>query len=142
MNPSPEAGLRFECTQCGKCCTNRGEYAYVYLSDDEVDALAKHLELSRAAFKRKYTFIDEYGWRQLRFTGSRCVFLDEADRCGVYPARPVQCRTFPFWREMVQDDGGWSEEARSLCEGVGRGRVYSIEEAEAMMKEFEESDEG
>lgn len=141
MSPKPAAALRFECTQCGKCCTNRGEYAHVYLADEEVDALAEHLVLSRGAFKRKYTFIDEYGWRQLRFSEDRCVFLDDAGRCGVYAARPVQCRTFPFWREMVHQ-GGWSEEARSLCEGVGRGRLYSIEEAEVMMQEFEESDEG
>ena len=133
-------GLRFECTKCGHCCTNRGEYAHVYVSDEEVDDLAACLDVIRGQFKRRYTFVDEYGWRQLRFTNDRCVFLDDAGRCGVYGARPVQCRTFPFWRELVKD-GQWTAEARSLCEGVGRGRLYSIEEAEVLMHVFEESDE-
>ena len=61
--------LRFECTQCGKCCSNRGEYAYVYVNPDETAALAEFLGLSLRSFKRRYTFIDEDGWRQLNFTG-------------------------------------------------------------------------
>lgn len=132
--------LRFECTGCGLCCTNRGEYAYVYLNDDEVAALAAHLGLARGAFKRRYTFVDEYGWRQLRFRGERCVFLGANDRCTVYAARPVQCRTFPFWRELVSA-GRFTAEARELCEGIGRGPLHSIADAEKLMDEFELSGE-
>jgi len=31
--------------------------------------------------------------------GFQCVFLEIAPkiRCGIYPVRPLQCRTFPFW---------------------------------------------
>lgn len=134
-------GLRFECTACGRCCTNHGEYAYVYVNPDEVDALARLLELPPAEFRRRYTFVDEDGWRQLRTRDEACVFLDrETGRCGVYHARPTQCRTFPFWREFVRD-GAWTPEVRAMCEGIGRGPEHSPEYAEARMREFEASDE-
>ena len=135
------AGLRFECTMCGACCTARGEYAHVYLNADEARALADELGLGLAEFRRRYTFSDEYGWTQLRFEGESCVFLEPGtNRCTVYGARPTQCRTFPFWRDLVVD-GRWSEDARKLCEGVGRGRVVPIADIEARMVEMELADE-
>ena len=111
------------------------------MNPDEVRALAALHELSVREFRRRYTFVDEYGWTQLLFSGPDCVFLDPDTRaCRVYPARPVQCSTFPFWRSLVED-GEWTEEARRICEGVGSGRLYTIEEAEERMVEFEEAEE-
>jgi Fe-S-cluster containining protein len=129
------SALRFECTQCGQCCRVRGEYAHVYLNREEEEALADFLGLTLATFRRRYTFLDEDGWRELAFTGDRCIFLDDdTDRCTVYPARPVQCSTFPFWEELVHN-GRWTKQVRKICEGVGQGRLYSIEEAEARILE-------
>ncbi|MCP4007560.1 MAG: YkgJ family cysteine cluster protein [bacterium] len=137
----PAEGLRFECTQCGECCTARGEYAYVYLNAEEVERLADFTGVSIPVFKRERTFRDEEGWRQLRFEGDRCFFLDsETNACSVYEARPIQCRTFPFWNSMI-DRGNWSEDALRLCEGLGRGRLYSVEEIHKRMVEMDESEE-
>jgi len=134
------SGLRFECTQCGKCCTRRGRYAHVYVTDDEARALAALLGVSLAHFRRRYTFTDKYGWEQLRFEGDACPFLEvPSNRCKVYDGRPVQCRTFPFWEEMV-DEHGWTEAAKSCCEGLGRGRVWPRAEVEASMRAIRESD--
>ncbi len=140
MSGGSKPGLRFECTQCGRCCTNRGEYAHVYLADREVSALARLLGLSEREFDRKYTTIDEDGWTQLVIANDRCVFLEPNGGCGVYAARPAQCRTFPFWRDLVED-GKWTAEAREICEGTGRGRLYSRDEAERLMIEMEDSDD-
>ena len=41
---SAKPGLRFKCTQCGACCTARGEYAHVYLNPDEARELAERSE--------------------------------------------------------------------------------------------------
>ncbi len=46
MSPVKTEGLRFECTQCGGCCTNRGEYTHVYVSADEIRGLARLLDMS------------------------------------------------------------------------------------------------
>jgi Fe-S-cluster containining protein len=143
QNPSqPQAprkqtsGLRFECTQCGKCCMRRGKYAYVYLGDEEITRLAKTVGMTEAAFRRRYTIVDELGWTQIEFRDEYCPFLDrKSNGCTVYEARPVQCRTFPFWVDMV-DERGWTAEAKTLCEGVGRGRVQPVRAVEAAMQEM------
>lgn len=134
---SEDGGLRFECTGCGKCCTYQDEYAHVYLNRAERKALAEHLGLGLRAFGNRYTFVDEYGWTQLKTEQDRCVFLDpDTKACKVYGARPVQCRTFPFWAEMIED-GEWTPRAREVCEGVGQGRLYTLEEAFARIVEHE-----
>ena len=48
-----EFGLRFECTQCGNCCT--GPSGYVQYTDDEANAMARDLGITREAFDARYT---------------------------------------------------------------------------------------
>ena len=55
-----------------------------------------------------------------------CLFL-EGKRCGVYEARPVQCRTWPFWPE-VMNAKTWKKEVLSFCPGVGKGKKVSADE--------------
>ena len=31
-----------------------------------------------------------------------CVFWDRKAGCTVYPARPAQCRTWPFWESVTE----------------------------------------
>ena len=134
------AGLRFECSGCGDCCRSRGRYAHVYVNDGEQRALARHLDMSPAEFRAGFTFVDEDDWVQLTTDGEACCFLDRRDnRCLVYDARPVQCRTFPFWRDLV-GRRGWRAEAGRLCEGVGEGEHVSREQAELLMAEKEKAD--
>ncbi len=122
-----EAGLRFECTQCGLCCTVRGDYACVYVDDTECGKLADFLGLDLEVLKKRFTFVDEDGWQQLRFRQGRCAFLGAEGRCSVYEARPLQCRTFPFWPELIRR-GRWTRQAQRLCEGVGRGPEADADE--------------
>jgi len=134
------AGLRFECTKCGKCCTSRGDYGYVYLNDREVADIARFLGLLPHEFRQRYTFLDEYGWTQVVLQ-DQCVFLgDDRASCQIYPVRPLQCRTFPFWRDLVED-GAWTPEARALCEGIGRGKLYQLEEVEPHMLAMEHAED-
>ena len=135
------AGLKFECTECGDCCRRRGTYAFVYVNDGEINDLAVALKVTRRSFMRRHTFVDELGWRQIRFNSDHCPFLDsDTNRCTVYEARPTQCRTFPFWREFVQNEE-WTPAVRALCEGIGEGPVHEAEKVEALMREQEAVDE-
>ncbi len=45
-------GLRFECTQCGACCS--GEPGYVWVDDSEVAAMAEEIGITMEAFERKF----------------------------------------------------------------------------------------
>jgi Fe-S-cluster containining protein len=132
--------LRFECTGCGLCCTQRESYAHVYVNAAEVAGLAALLEMTPAKFRRRHTFVDDLGWRQLRFRDGGCTFLNPVTKqCGVYAARPVQCRTFPYWPELI-GPRGWRREAKQMCEGMGRGRVIPRAEVAAAMQAMDERD--
>ena len=109
------AGLRFQCTGCGKCCT--GSPGYVFLSEPDLHRLASHLSLSPEEFARKYTRLVESGHALIDRPGSAdCVFL-ENKQCTVYAARPVQCRTFPWWLDNIREPEDWKE-AAERCEGI------------------------
>lgn len=47
-----------------------------------------------------------------------CPFLKEG-KCSVYEARPTQCRTFPFWPELMTEIKYSS--LREFCPGIGEG---------------------
>jgi Fe-S-cluster containining protein len=136
-----ERGLRFECTQCGKCCWTRGQYSHVYMTKGDVEAMAAALSLTVAETRERFTFRDENGWTELDFSEGRCVMLDaETNLCTVYESRPTQCRTFPFWPEMIRR-GAWTMEARSICEGVGNGRVVPKDEAARRLADQKAADQ-
>jgi Fe-S-cluster containining protein len=99
----------FECTKCGRCCQHDGERRVV-VSSEEVVALSRLTALPPAAFLRP-----SEPALQSRADGA-CVFLDAARRCSVYAARPTQCRTYPWWPELVTPLGWLRERAR--CEGI------------------------
>ena len=130
-------GLRFECTGCGECCRARhGKPSWVYVTIDERRRLARHLKLSTSTFTRRYC-AKSNGFFHLRDPSSDCVFLDGA-RCTVYEARPGQCRTFPFWRENM-GQRAWNKTARE-CEGIGRGRRWSVTEIEVRLEDERKRD--
>lgn len=136
-----ERGLRFECTQCGKCCWTRGAYSHVYMTQEDLGNLAAALKLPVAETRERYTFRDENGWMELDFQGGRCVMLDEkTNLCRVYESRPTQCRTFPFWPEMISR-GGWTAEAKRICEGVGKGNVVPKDVVAQRMADQKKADE-
>jgi uncharacterized protein len=130
-------GLRFSCTGCGECCRARnGKPSWVYVTLDERRRLAAHLKLRTSDFTRRYCEKPGGFWH-LRNPTSDCLFLDGA-RCTVYDARPGQCRTFPFWRENM-NERAWSAAGRD-CEGIGKGRVWTRKEIEVRLADEEKRD--
>lgn len=126
-------GLRFECTQCGRCCT--GPPGYVTFTDEEAVAMAAALGLTTEAFLDRYATSDGLH-RSLREVptehGYDCVFLDRTSIpgkavCSIYEARPLQCRTFPWWPGNLRSERDWKRLGRE-CEGVGRGDFVPVEE--------------
>ena len=76
-------GLRFSCTQCGRCCT--GAPGYVWVTRAEAERLASFLRLEAEDFARRYLrrALGRLALRE-RANGD-CVFYDRG--CTVYPAR-------------------------------------------------------
>lgn len=121
-------GLLFQCTGCGKCCT--GAPGYVWLTQEDIDRLSKHLALSEEAFLKKYCLFSKgrYSLRDLP-PHYDCIFLKNGKACTVYEARPKQCRKFPWWKENLRSKQDW-ENAAKYCEGINHpdGTIYSQEE--------------
>lgn len=135
-----EQGLRFECQGSGKCCTSRGEFGFVYLTKEDRERFAKHLNLSLAEFKKKYCDRTQGIWHLKEDKAlPDCMFLKNK-RCSVYEARPNQCRTWPFWPE-VMNAKAWKTEVESFCPGVGKGKLWNKDEINASMKMDLENDE-
>ena len=112
--PWYSAGLKFTCTGCGACCTGTGR---VWLNEGEIRQMAAQLGQAVDKFVGDYIERREGRWalQEDSKTGD-CVFLNEG-RCGVYQARPRQCRTFPWWPSTLKDKAAWAETKR-VCEGV------------------------
>jgi len=129
----PASGFRFACTACGRCCTGRGAY-YVAATAAEQRRIQRFLGISWRWFRRRYVTRDTDGTESLRWNRDRCVFLDASGRCRIYPVRPAQCRTYPFWPELVASPSRWKAEARE-CEGIGRGGVIPLARVRARLRQ-------
>jgi Fe-S-cluster containining protein len=132
-------GIKFECQGSGNCCLSRGEYGYVFLTRDDRKNMAEHLKLGLREFTKKYCDQKNRIYH-LKEDSARaeCMFL-EGKRCGVYQARPVQCRTWPFWPE-VMNAKTWNKEVKTFCPGVGKGRTYTAEEIQTALNEQKHSE--
>lgn len=131
MDSAPwyQAGLRFECSQCGDCCT--GAPGFVWVNKAEIAELARQTgEENVSVFEEKY--VRQVGIRKSlkEFANGDCVFFDGEERtCKVYDARPRQCRTWPFWDSNLKSPADW-ERTCQTCPGSGRGRLHQMEEIE------------
>lgn len=124
-------GLRFTCTQCGNCCT--GAPGYVFVSAEEIERIAAFLgrtdgrlgkeHLRRVGFKHSLT--------EDKRNGDCCFLKRENGKriCSIYPVRPLQCRTWPFWDLNLDTQHDW-EEASLGCPGMNAGTPYDFVQIE------------
>ncbi|HEX5106615.1 MAG TPA: YkgJ family cysteine cluster protein [Pirellulaceae bacterium] len=125
-------GLRFTCTQCGDCCT--GAPGYVWVTNEEIAALAAQIGESVARFEELY--VRRVGARKsLReFPTGDCVFFDNQRRkCTVYDARPRHCRTWPFWDSNLKSPADWAHTC-DVCPGSGQGKLHEWSQIEVQRK--------
>lgn len=126
--------LRFECTRCGACCTGSAE-EYVFLGRDEARRLGDHLGLSWPWFRRHYLARTAENDLVLRMRDDgACILLRADGSCRAYQERPLQCRTYPFWPELMKSAKAWRREALR-CEGIDRGAVVPLATIEAALRE-------
>ena len=97
--------------------------------------------LSRAWFRRRYLdVVDNMLVLQSRDDG-RCILLDKAGHCRVYPVRPRQCVTYPFWPELLKTAKAWRQEGRR-CEGINRGDAVPVHIIEKALRRSTQEGEG
>ena len=124
--------LRFECQRgCTNCCRQKG---FVYITESDLVRIAAFLKLSAAEFERRFVYRTRHLLRLRMPKHSQCHFLRE-DGCSIHPVKPVQCRIFPFWPELMDDKRKWKKTAR-YCPGIGKGELVQIEKARRQADEM------
>jgi len=134
-DPWYKDGLKFECSQCGDCCT--GAPGYVWVNKEEIQAMADVVgEANIEKFERRN--VRRVGIRKSlkEFSNGDCVFFDGEKRtCNVYSARPRQCRTWPFWDSNIRNEAAWKETCE-ICPGSGTGKLYQLADIEKQRKKI------
>ena len=120
METHPDYPYSFDpgtCETCpGRCCN--GESGNIWVTRKEIQAIAGYLNITTNEFIE--THLRKKGYRftliELKQGDNyACVFFDhEKNGCSIYPVRPSQCRTFPFWPHFKAHPGEVFEE----CPGV------------------------
>ncbi len=129
-------GLHFECTGCGSCCAGPEE-GYIWITGPEVEFLAKHLGMTVEQLRSEYLKRVGNRWSIIEEPKSKdCIFLGDGENrgCAVYPVRPNQCRTWPFWNSNLNSQYAWNM-AGMKCPGINRGRVYTFDQIETIRKQ-------
>lgn len=130
-------GLHFECLGCGNCCAGPDE-GYIWIARPEAELIARFLESPPGRFRKQYckqlfnrTSLIEHA------VTKDCVFLKKTAKgrgCKIYPVRPNQCRTWPFWTGNLRSPDAWNF-AGMKCPGINRGRHYTFDEIESRRKQ-------
>lgn len=104
------------------------------LSEEEAGKIAEFLGLTEIEFLEKFVEVpeNENTFHLKSHPNGDCIFLAD-DRCSIYPARPLQCRTFPFWPENLKSRYRWQITA-TVCPGINRGRLYGKAEIEDIVE--------
>ena len=121
--------IGFSCLMCGKCCRHAFGDNRVLLMPQEVQLIADHTDIGPDGIITPATSDDPeftdlidakgrihtFGWMLLRKNNGDCNFIEDADvsnKCKIHDARPMICRTYPFYM--------WGMELHvSECEGLG-----------------------
>jgi Fe-S-cluster containining protein len=150
FTPAKQAALkdrRFECQNCGVCCSHRGR---IQTSEQNVRELAKYLKVSEFSFAIRYlqefyapnldAYIFAFKTNNPNDATNGCIF-HFGTFCAIYPScRTDLCQVFPWnhfdvekeiWQpKFVADDGAF------WCRGIGKGREWPIEEIRDLKQKY------
>lgn len=116
-------GLRFTCNKCGICCL--GKPGVVWVNKEEMVEISNHLNIPIEKFSKEYLrkVFDRHSLIELK--NGDCIMYENG--CKIYPARPYQCKSFPFWLTNLETESEWNS-LKKFCPGIDCGKLYSWEE--------------
>ncbi len=142
-HPWYNEGLAFICQGCGNCCSGPNE-GYVWVDDVEMEAIAKYLHIPLDQLKKTMIRKIDNGYSLIEKEPSKdCIFLSWPTNgqkgCEIYPVRPMQCRTWPFWQENLKNKKTW-EKAGRACPGINQGNLYHSEQIQSILNSNSKGD--
>jgi Fe-S-cluster containining protein len=103
------------------------------VTDDEVRAIAEFRAEPLEEVTGLYTRREGHRRSLKERANGDCVFYDREAGCTVYPVRPRQCRTWPFWESNVTSPADWAN-AAAECPGCNQGELIPAEEIARRVK--------
>jgi Fe-S-cluster containining protein len=94
--------------------------------------MAAYLGMEVEAFRKRYVRRVGFKFSLIEKPNYDCIFLENRDGrrvCQVYPVRPLQCRTWPFWSSNLKSPGSWAAAAET-CPGMNTGDVKRYHQIE------------
>ncbi len=150
LTPAKQAALkdrRFECQNCGVCCSHRGR---IQLSEQNVRELAKHLKVSEYSFAIRYlqefyspsldAYLFAFKTNNPYDNTNGCIF-HFGTFCAIYAScRTDLCHVFP-WNHFDIDRAIWTpafvgDDGSFWCRGIGKGREWPLDEIRGMKEKF------
>lgn len=129
-------GLHFECQKCGRCCSGP-QPGYIWVRKEEINLIADYLDIPVDELRKNY--LKRVGFKTSIIeepSNKNCIFLEEkagGKRCSIYPVRPHQCRSWPFWPSNLKSADSWNRAAQK-CPGINKGPLYSPEKIRKIIK--------
>ena len=124
-------GLKFSCTQCGNCCS--GAPGYVWATKEEIGRISEFLGRSDGWLDSKHVRRVGVRYSLTERPDGDCIFLkrEKGKRtCSIYPVRPLQCRTWPFWNDNLRSKAAWDATHETLCPGMNTGTHHDYVQIE------------
>jgi len=136
-------GVRFHCISCGRCCSGESE-GLVFLYRDDIRTITTYLKISEADFLLTYCDVVDVAYKgdyvptiilKLNAATSNCILQKKDGTCLIYPVRPFQCASFPFWQLNLANEQAWVK-IKKACPGFSakiHGHLYTIDEIKAFL---------
>ena len=100
-------------------------------AEKEFRRIAEYLELPFETFLERYTEEIDGKVSLVSPNEGPCVFYDKG--CSIYPVRPSQCASYPFWQDILKSQRRWELEAET-CGGMNRGKKWTRKEIEGQVE--------
>jgi len=92
----------FDCQMCGDCC--RG-YGGTYVSESDIQAIARYIHEDPELFKSKYCQLSGSRYVLAQSDNGFCIFWDEL--CRIHPVKPRMCKNWPYLPAILEEIVNW-----------------------------------
>ncbi|MBW2977936.1 YkgJ family cysteine cluster protein [Candidatus Woesearchaeota archaeon] len=122
----PYNKFKFKCQQCALCC--KGSQIILYPFD--IMSLCKELNIKTSEFLKKYAYLqlDKNNILRCVLKNKPICMFNKENKCSVYEARPVRCKTFPVGRIFQEDKTLYTLPKIKGCSGFNSNKKQTIEE--------------
>ncbi|GJQ60546.1 MAG: hypothetical protein SCALA701_33470 [Candidatus Scalindua sp.] len=99
----------------------------VRVDREDIEKISSYLNVDQESFAKQFLRIVDGSISLREYPNGDCFMYENG--CKIYTARPLQCRTFPFWKSNLTEKVQWKKQKRT-CPGMDRGRLHTDREIE------------